>query len=100
MSDNDDFGSLLRHQRTLTPEQRDALTRRVIARARVYRAETIRALVWSLFGWFRRRAAVARLRALDDRTLKDIGLDRSGIETAVRDRERELKRDQRVGRAA
>jgi uncharacterized protein YjiS (DUF1127 family) len=33
--------------------------------------------------YFVRRAAIARLRELDDRVLRDIGLERSQIETAV-----------------
>jgi uncharacterized protein YjiS (DUF1127 family) len=39
---------------------------------------------WSRY-WTRRaaRATVAILNALDERTLKDIGLDRSGIESVV-----------------
>jgi uncharacterized protein YjiS (DUF1127 family) len=33
--------------------------------------------------YFVRRAAIARLRELDDRVLRDIGLERSQIEAAV-----------------
>jgi uncharacterized protein YjiS (DUF1127 family) len=99
MNDNDDeLDRLLRHHRTLTPEQHALLTRRVVERAHAYRAEAIRALFRSFFGWFKRRAAAARLHALDDRTLKDIGLNRGEIETAVRGPER--PHHPRVGRAA
>jgi uncharacterized protein YjiS (DUF1127 family) len=81
---DDELDRLLRDYRTLTPEQHAVLMRRAIERARAYRAQAIRALFRRLFGWIRRRAAVARLQALDDRMLKDIGLDRSEIEQAVR----------------
>ena len=37
----------------------------------------------ALAGYFVRRAAVATLRALDERALQDIGLDRTDIEAAV-----------------
>ena len=56
----------------------------MIGRARAYRAQAIRDLFSRLFGWIRRRAAVARLQPLDDRMLKDIGIYRGEIETAVR----------------
>jgi uncharacterized protein YjiS (DUF1127 family) len=48
---------------------------------------------WSRY-WTRRaaRATVAILHALDDRTLKDIGLDRSEIESVVHGRVRGERR--------
>jgi uncharacterized protein YjiS (DUF1127 family) len=88
MSDKeDDLDLLLRDHRTLTPEQRADMVRRVVARARAYRAAAIRDLFRRLFGWMSRRAAIAQLRALDDRMLKDIGLSRGEIEAAVRGEE-------------
>ena len=74
----------LRCYRMLSPVQRAEVNRRVIERARAYRAAAIKDLFDRLFGWIRQRAAAARLHALDDRMLKDIGLYRGDIETAVR----------------
>jgi uncharacterized protein YjiS (DUF1127 family) len=89
---DDELDMLLRYHRILTPEQHALLTRRVIERARAYRAEAIRDLFRRLFGWIGRRAAVARLQALDDRMLKDIGLYRGDIEAAVRGPEQPAER--------
>jgi uncharacterized protein YjiS (DUF1127 family) len=88
----DELDLLLRDHRTLTPEQRGDLVRRVVERARAYRAAAIRDLFRRLFGWMRRRAAIAQLQALDDRMLKDIGLSRGEIETAVRGEEPSQRR--------
>ena len=88
MSHNEkELDLMLRGYRMLTPVQRAELNRRVIERARAYRSAAIKDLFRRLFDWFRRRAAVARLQALDDRTLKDMGLNRGDIEQAVRGRE-------------
>ena len=93
-----ELDTLLRCHRMLTPEQRAELTRRVIERARAYRAEAIKDLFRRLFGWIRRRSAAAQLHALDDRMLKDIGLNRGDIEQAVHGPERHS--DRRFDRAA
>ncbi len=91
MTDQDDeFDRLLREGRTLTPAQRDALVRHAIERAKAYRAREIRSLVRWLVDWVSRRTAIAKLRSLDDRMLKDIGLHRSEIEAAVSGRERPI----------
>jgi len=89
MSDKEEkeLDLMLRGYRMLTPEQRAEVNRRLIERARAYRAAAIKDLFRRLLGWFQQRAAVARLRALDDRTLKDIGITRGEIEQAVRGRE-------------
>jgi uncharacterized protein YjiS (DUF1127 family) len=82
--DDKELDMLLRGYQKLTAEQRADVNRRLIERARAYRAAAIQALLHRLFGWVRRRAAVAQLQALDDRMLKDIGLNRGDIEHAVR----------------
>jgi uncharacterized protein YjiS (DUF1127 family) len=85
MSYNDkELDLQLRCYRMLTPMQRADVNRRVIQRARACRAAMIRNLFDRLFGWIRRRAVVAQLHALDDRMLKDIGINRGDIENAAR----------------
>jgi uncharacterized protein YjiS (DUF1127 family) len=95
--EEDGFDRLLRDHRTLTSEQREEMLRGVVARARAYRAATIRDLFRRLFGWMSRRAAIAQLQALDDRMLKDMGLSRGEIEAAVRGEEPSQRR---IGEAA
>lgn len=84
MSDDDNLDRLVRNYRRLTPAQYTRLHERTTERAKALRAELLRKLLAQLFIWRRRRAAIAELSALDDQTLKDIGLHRSGIEAAVR----------------
>jgi uncharacterized protein YjiS (DUF1127 family) len=85
---DDEFERWRSHRHTLTPEEREALMQRAIERARACRAELIRSVAQRVLAWIRQRAAIAQLRRLDDRMLKDMGIYRSEIETAVRGDER------------
>jgi len=84
MPDDDDLDALIRNYRRLTPRQYTLLQERLIERAKTMRAQMLRDLLRQLLSWRRRRSAIARLGALDDHMLKDLGLHRSGIEAAVR----------------
>lgn len=69
---------------------RPASAKRAVSRptaAREVAAGVVRPLVAALHAWrrWRRvRAGLAELRALDDRMLADLGLDRGGVERAAR----------------
>src|SRR5687768_226416 len=78
-----ELDNLIRNHRSLTPDQRTVMERKLMEQARTLRAQAIRGLFMRFTNWLRRRAAIARLRRLDDRMLKDIGLNRGEIESAV-----------------
>jgi len=72
------------HYRSLTPPDHGRLRRLTFERAKALRADYLRDLWLRMVTWYHARTAVTQLRALDDAALKDIGLHRSGIESAVR----------------
>jgi len=63
---------------TLSTLVRPAVTKRPGAFSRL-----LSAYCEGIVGYFVRRSAIASLRELDDRALRDIGLARAQIETAV-----------------
>ena len=71
--------------------------RQVLESAKALRAEFLRELWQQVRSWYQRRLALAQLRALDDATLKDIGLHRSGIEAAVDNNARQARPTRAAG---
>jgi uncharacterized protein YjiS (DUF1127 family) len=80
---NHDLEALIQNYRRLTPAEYTLLQEKVAEHAKALRATFLRDVFGKLLSWRRRRSAIAQLNALDDATLKDIGLHRSGIEAAV-----------------
>jgi uncharacterized protein YjiS (DUF1127 family) len=82
----------------LTPERWEFIRRDVLSRARQARAQTLRNLgrwvgaqataaashaIEAYRSWRRRQAAVFELGSLDDRSLRDLGINRSEIQSVV-----------------
>jgi len=88
MREIEELDAQLRNYMELSPEQQEQARRRVIERAEALRAELIRDLFRRFFAWLKRRRAMAELQALDDRMLRDMGINRSEIESAVHGRHR------------
>jgi uncharacterized protein YjiS (DUF1127 family) len=93
--EDEEIDRLVGDFRSLTPEQRELLARRVIGRARAMRAQALRDLFRHLFNWIKRRRAAAELRRFDDRTLKDMGITRGEIDAVVRGWPRDRRPDSR-----
>lgn len=73
--------------KALTPSQKGALTQLLIRRAHAARSRAIGGLLlgWARYIRFRRqRHQLAELAAMDDRLLRDVGVNRFEIGTAVR----------------
>ncbi len=73
------------------------LTARVHSRSRLLRLTGAARIFWVEY-WARRaeRDTVSVLQSLDDRTLKDIGIDRSEIESVVYARSQTAAKERRV----
>jgi uncharacterized protein YjiS (DUF1127 family) len=97
MSSNNKIGADA--DRMLPPERWEIIKRGAIARARAERVKAVRAAVtWAAAGaagllrgavtayaaWLERQRAIRDLHAFDNRSLWDIGISRSEIESVVR----------------
>src|SRR5215470_2093380 len=120
MSANDEIDFAALYGRKLTAEQWNAIKQQILHRARVARAQALRDMAGGILatglqlaagarrvlGNLRkayavrreRNAAIRALWALDDRSLRDIGLGRSEIWSAVYDPERSMARNLAVTR--
>ena len=105
MRESDEFHFLRFEHRPLTPEQWELLKQHMIRSAQRDRMQALRRMFggiaaslqaiaaaawglackwWSSYAcWRERRAAVRQLGGLDDRTLKDLGVHRSEIESLI-----------------
>jgi uncharacterized protein YjiS (DUF1127 family) len=87
------------HQLPSDPEKMDARiahSRRAAARCRALVVAAMLSGWWqTLRRWGRHRNAIAALQALDGRMLKDIGIERSEIESVVRGLDRDRSRKAR-----
>ena len=106
MARDDEFSFTRLDWRELSPQQWSELRRNAIRRAELLRQQSNREIMRKLTGsvlngivrvvyalsdalaWLKaaadERTAIARLQKLDDRALKDIGMDRSEIASVVR----------------
>jgi uncharacterized protein YjiS (DUF1127 family) len=117
MSNDDETGFSVVDARLLTPDAYEEMRRTAIRRAHRERSRAALAMLVGLFTVIARvgrsaramllhmrkaradRRAVARLHALDDGALKDIGIRRSEIESVVHGQgidETRMRRDQRL----
>jgi len=91
--------------RSLTPEQWERARQQILGRAHAARARALRELAGAVVHPLQaivagavaeRKAAARELRALDDRTLRDIGVNRSEIDWVVYGRDQTRLRDSTI----